>query len=116
MKRLVSGQYNNFEKVLSIYDELSPENTQILYNKYRDLFSDKFDNNEDLCALIEKIQATYFADCQTVELLSDLQNLSEKKTELKLDTQKLCIYMGNCIKEKIPIGVLSKIILRFCRI
>lgn len=56
MKRLVSGQYNNFEKVLSIYDELSPENTQILYNKYRDLFSDKFDNNEDLCALIEKFK------------------------------------------------------------
>lgn len=98
VKRLVSGQYNNFEKVLSIYDELSPENTQILYNKYRDLFSDKFDNNEDLCALIEKIQATYFADCQTVELLSDLQNLSEKKTELKLDTQKLCNLYGELYK------------------
>jgi superfamily I DNA and/or RNA helicase/very-short-patch-repair endonuclease len=95
IKILVNGQYNDFEKVLSIYDALSPIKVQTSYDEYAELFSDNFNYDEDLCTLIEKIKVTHSADCQIVELLSDLKKLSEKETELKQNMQHLCQLYGD---------------------
>ena len=86
---LVNGKYDNFDKVLSLYDSLSPLKTKEIYNEYNELFSDSLKNDENLCVLIEKIQITYSADCKIVDLFSDLKKLSEDESELMQDTELL---------------------------